>query len=99
MYDISSRVVERTDARGPRRWPAAAAVLAAVVAAALGGFAAGSARDDGRREADALRERAQRAERLVIALKGERDRLNGQITDDHVIIDGLERRVAERLAR
>jgi hypothetical protein len=94
MEDIRSTIVERTDGSERRRvWPA---VLAALLVGALAGELIGEARGPDQGELDATRERAARAERLVIALKGERDRLNGQIGDDHVIISELQLRLAGR---
>jgi hypothetical protein len=82
MDDISSRIVEREEERRPRRrrrwW--APAVVGLVVAAAAG-FALGAARGPDQADLDAARERADRAERQVVFLLGERDRLNGQISD------------------
>jgi hypothetical protein len=97
MDDVSSRIVEREDgpARPRRRrpWVLPAATL---VAGLLAGFAIGSTRGADPAELDAARERAVRAERQVVFLRGERDRLNGQIADNARLIERLEVFLASR---
>jgi hypothetical protein len=56
-------------------------VAAALVVGLIGGFALGAPRGPDQGELDAARERAARAERQVVFLRGERDRLNAQISD------------------
>ena len=95
MDDISSRIVEREE-DGPRvrrRWTLPVATL---LAGLLAGFAIGATRGADPDELDAARERAARAERQVVFLRGERDRLNGQITDSARVIERLEVFLASR---
>jgi hypothetical protein len=91
--DIQSQVVERADVGERRIWPA---VLAALVIGLLAGGVIGGARGPDQAEVDALRDRAQRAERQVVFMRGERDRLNGQIADNQVIISEMQLRLAGR---
>jgi|SRR5215213_8029824 hypothetical protein len=94
MSDVRSQIVERTDRGGRLRARLWIVVCVAAVAGLVAGFAIGSERGVSRADLDAATERAERAERIVIRLRGERDRLNGQIKDNHVVIANLEARPA-----
>ena len=89
MDDISSRIVEREE-EGPRTRRPWALPVATLVVGLLAGFAMGATRGPDPDELDAARERAARAERQVVFLRGERDRLNGQIADNARVIERLE---------
>jgi hypothetical protein len=95
MDDISSRIVQREE-DGPRVRRPWALPVATLVVGLLVGFAAGATRGADPDELDAARERAARAERQVVLLRGERDRLNGQITDSARVIERLELFLASR---
>ena len=81
MDDISSRIVEREEEEGPRRRRAWLPAAVALVVGLAAGFAIGAPRGPDQGDLDAARERADRAERQAVFLRGERDRLNAQISD------------------
>ena len=95
MDDISSRIIEREE-EAPRTRRPWALPVATLVAGLLAGFAMGVARGADPDELDAARERTARAERQVVFLRGERDRLNGQISDSARVIERLEVFLASR---
>ena len=97
MDDVSSRIVEREDepARPGMRRPWALPITT-LVAGLLAGLAIGATRGADPAELAAARERAARAERQVVFLRGERDRLNGQIADNARLIERLELFLASR---
>ena len=95
MDDVRSRIIEQQvdGVPGRRGWMLPVAALAAGV---LAGFGVGATRGADPAELDAARERAARAERQVVFLRGERDRLSGQIADNARVIERLELFLASR---